>query len=162
MCSPRRRCAGPTRAHLLAGAQREAIAEDVLASLSLTDPVQKHLNDKVLALDAAWRQMAARLEEAGEDALVSVVTPAGGGRARLSVEKLGALGESESLTWLRAACQAMLPRIDLPELLLEVHSWTGFLDAYVHLADIATRMNDLPRSLVALLISEACNVGLTR
>lgn len=106
-------------------------------------------------------QMDARLEEAGEDALVSVVTPAGGGRARLSVGKLGALGESESLAWLRAACQAMLPRIDLPELLLEVHAWTGFLDAYVHLADISTRMNHLPTSLVALLISEACNVGLT-
>ncbi|GAA2074548.1 Tn3 family transposase [Actinomadura alba] len=55
----------------------------------------------------------------------------------------------------------MLPRIDLPELLLEVHSWTGFLDAYVHLAEVSTRMHDLPRSLVALLISEACNVGLT-
>ncbi|MFB4284391.1 Tn3 family transposase [Nonomuraea sp. MTCD27] len=75
--------------------------------------------------------------------------------------KLGALGESPSLKWLRAACQAMLPRIGLPELLLEVHSWTGFLDAYVHLADTSTRMHDLPRSLVALLISEACNVGLT-
>ncbi|TDD24792.1 Tn3 family transposase [Nonomuraea diastatica] len=158
--SPSLRWTDP-RAHLLAGAQWEAIAEDVLASLSLTDPVQQLLSGKVLALDAAWRQMAARLEEAGEDALVSVVTPAGGGRARLSGEKLGALGESESLAWLRAACQAMLPRIDLPELLLEVHAWTGFLDAYVHLADISTRMNDLPRSLVALLISEACNVGLT-
>ncbi|MBB2915615.1 hypothetical protein FHS43_006938 [Streptosporangium becharense] len=61
--SPSLRWADP-RAHLLAGAQWEAIAQDVLASLSLTDPVQKHLNDKVLALDAAWKQMAARLEEA--------------------------------------------------------------------------------------------------
>ncbi|MGV9776959.1 Tn3 family transposase [Streptosporangium sp. NPDC003464] len=104
--------------------------------------------------------MAGRLDEAGDDALVRVVTPPDG-HARLSVEKLGALGESPSLKWLRAARQAMLPRIDLPELLLEVHSWTGFLDAYVHLADIPTRMHDLPRSLVALLISEACNVGLT-
>jgi hypothetical protein len=105
--------------------------------------------------------MAARLEEAGEDALVTVVPLPGGGRARLSMEKLGALGESESLAWLRAICQAMLPRIDLSELLLEVHAWTGFLDAYVHLADISTRMSDLPRTLVALLISEACNVDLT-
>ncbi|GGP14693.1 hypothetical protein LDL08_35870 [Nonomuraea glycinis] len=74
-----------------------------------------------------------------------MVTPTDG-HPRLSVEKLGALGESPSLKWLRAACQAMLPRIDLPELLLEVHSWTSFLDAYVHLADISTRMHDLPRS----------------
>ncbi|WP_335673887.1 Tn3 family transposase [[Actinomadura] parvosata] len=101
--------------------------------------------------------LAGRLEEAGDDVLVRVVTPADG-HARLSMEKLGALGESPSLKWLRAACQAMLPRIDLPELLLEMHSWTSFLDAYVHLADISTRT---PRPLVALLISEACNVGLT-
>jgi Tn3 transposase DDE domain len=66
----------------------------------------------------------------------------------------------EEMVWLRNACQAMLPRIDLPELLLEVHSWTGFLDTYVHLADISTRMYDLPRSLVALLVAGACNVGL--
>lgn len=160
--APSNRWADP-RAHLLDGRQWEAICEDVLASLSLTDPVQTHLDRRVLALNAAWRQMATRLEEAGDDALVRVVAPpdGAGGHARLSVEKLGALGESPSLRWLRGACQAMLPRVDLPELLLEVHAWTGFLDAYVHLADISTGMKDLPRSLVALLIAEACNVGLT-
>ncbi|SEH00916.1 Tn3 transposase DDE domain-containing protein [Nonomuraea solani] len=31
----------------------------------------------------------------------------------------------------------------------------------MHLADISTRVHDLPRSLAAVLISEACNVGLT-
>lgn len=30
----------------------------------------------------------------------------------------------------------------------------------MHLADISTRMHDLPRSLVAVLVAEACNVGL--
>jgi TnpA family transposase len=40
------------------------------------------------------------------------------------------------------------------------HAWM-IRDAYTHLADISTRMDDLPRSLVALLISESCNVGLT-
>ncbi|WP_067144018.1 Tn3 family transposase [Microtetraspora malaysiensis] len=156
--TPSLRWADP-RSHLLDGRVWEAVRPDVLASLSLTDPVQEHLDGKLLALDAAWKQMAARLEEAGEDARVRVVTPADG-RARLSVDKLGTVGEPASLAWLRGACQAMLPRIDLPELLLEVHSWTGFLDAYVHLADISTRMRDLPRSLVALLVAEACNVGL--
>ncbi len=68
---------------------------------------------------------------------------------------------ARSPRWPAPACQAMLPGIDVPELLLGVHSWTGFLDAFVHLADISTRMHDLPRSLAALLISEACNVGLT-
>ncbi len=56
----------------------------------------------------------------------------------------------------------MLPKIDLPELLFEVHGWTGFLDAFVHLGDsTTTRMKDLTTSLVALLVSEACNIGMT-
>ncbi|MDX3613139.1 hypothetical protein OG858_03135 [Streptomyces europaeiscabiei] len=78
-------------------------------------------------LDAAWRQMADRLAEVGDDAKAEIVVPEGGGRARLSVDKLGAVGEPESLTWLKATTEAMLPRIDLPDLLFEVHSWTGFL-----------------------------------
>lgn len=42
--------------------------------------------------------MADRLEEAGDDAKVEIVVPEGGGRACLSVDKLGAVGEPESLT----------------------------------------------------------------
>lgn len=65
--SPSLRWADP-RAHLLDGKAWEAISEDVLASLSLTDPVEAHLDAKILAMDAAWKQMAGRLEEAGDDA----------------------------------------------------------------------------------------------
>ncbi len=75
--------------------------------------------------------------------------------------KLGALGEPKSLAWLRGRVEKMLPKIDLPELLFEVHGWTGFLDGFVHLGDGTTRMKDLTTSLVALLVSEACNIGLT-
>jgi TnpA family transposase len=156
---------GDPRAHLLAGPAWEAVAEDVLASLSLTDPVERHLAQRAAALDAAWKQMAARLEEAGDDSLIKVVvspaTSTQPERARLVVEPLGALGETDTLKELRAVCQAMLPRVDLPELLLEVHSWTGFLGAFTHLADISTRMDDLHISLAALLVAEACNIGLT-
>jgi hypothetical protein len=42
-----------------------------------------------------------------------------------------------------------------------VHAWTGFLDAFVHLGDGTTRMKDLTTSVVALFVSEACNIGLT-
>ncbi|GHB03431.1 hypothetical protein GCM10010330_67090 [Streptomyces tendae] len=92
---------------------------------------------------------------------MEVVVPEGGGRARLSVDKLGAVGEPESLTWLKATTEAMLPRIDLPDLLFEVHSWTGFLDAFGHVSDRRTRMEDLLVSLVALLVAQGCNIGLT-
>jgi TnpA family transposase len=148
------------RARLLDGPRWEAVRHDVLAGLSLQAPVGEHLASLSRGLDAAWRQMAERLDEAGTEAKVEVVVPPDGGRPRLSVDKLGALDEPESLTWLRRTTAAMLPPIDLPDLLFEVHSWTGFLHAFTHVSTNTTRMDGLLTSLVAVLISEACNVGL--
>jgi hypothetical protein len=156
---PSHRWADP-RALLLDGDRWAAVREDVLAGLSLTDPAPAQLARQLVTLDAAWKQTAARLGEAGEDARARVVAGPNG-RARLVVDHLDALGEPDSLVWLRAVAQAMLPRVDLPELLLEVHAWTGFLDAYPHLADVSTRTKDLAVSVAALLVAEACNVGLT-
>ncbi len=157
--APSNRWADP-RARLLDGPRWDAMRPDVLAGLSLTEDAEEHLAQLVRGLDAAWRQMADRLEEAGADAKVEIVVPEAGGRARLSVDKLGAVGEPESLTWLKATTEAMLPRIDLPDLLFEVHSWTGFLDAFGHVSERRTRMEGLLVSLVALLVAESCNIGL--
>jgi hypothetical protein len=158
--SPSQRWSDP-RARLLDGPRWEAVRHDVLAGLSLQAPVAEHLASVSRGLDAAWRQMAERLDEAGADAKVEVVVPADGGRPRLSVDKLGALDEPASLTWLRETTAAMLPPIDLPDLLFEVHAWTGFLHAFTHVSTNTARMDGLLTSLVAVLVSEACNVGLT-
>ena len=148
------------RARLLDGPQWEAVQADVLHGLSLDQPVGEHLAERVRALDAAWRLMAERLAEAGQDAKLSFeVQP--NGRLKLNVDRLGALGESKSLRWLRRTTGAMLPRIDLPDLLFEVDSWTGFLDAFVHLDGGRPRMDRVKTSLVALLVAEACNIGYT-
>ena len=136
------------------------MAEHVLHGLSLDGPVEEHLAGRVRALDAAWRLMAERLEEAGQDAKLSFeVQP--NGRLKLNVDRLGTLGEPTSLRWLRSTTAAMLPKIDLPDLLFEVDSWTGFLDAFVHLGDGRTRMENLKTALVVLLVAEACNIGYT-
>ncbi|MER6917054.1 Tn3 family transposase [Streptomyces sp. NPDC000594] len=157
--SPSHRWSDP-RARLLDGRGWEAVREDVLAGLSLDEDAAQHLAELCAVLDATWRQMAERLEEAGADAKISIeVQP--NGRAKLNVEKLHALGEPKSLNWLRKTVEKMLPKVDLPDLLFEVHGWTGFLDAFVHLGDGKTRMKDLATSVVALLVSEACNIGMT-
>lgn len=103
--------------------------------------------------------LAELLEEAEPAAKVSIEVQ-DDGRVKLNVDKLGALGELKSLTWLRKRVEKMLPKIDLPDLLFEVNAWTGFLGAFVHLGDGTTRMKDLSTSVVALLVSEACNIGL--
>jgi hypothetical protein len=144
--SPSQRWSDP-RARLLDGPRWEAVRHDVLAGLSLAEPVGEHLASRCRGLDAAWRQMAQRLAEAGPDAKVEVVVPPDGGRARSSVDKLGALDEPASLAWLRETTAAMLPPIDLPDLLFEVHSWTGFLHAFTH---VSTPTGARPRVTLAV------------
>lgn len=156
--SPSHRWPNP-RARLLDGPDWDAVEEDVLAGLSLDMPVEEHLAELVRGLDAGWKQLAERLQQAGPAAKVSIEVQ-DDGRVKLNVDRLGALGEPKSLTWLRQRVERMLPKIDLPDLLFEVNAWTGFLDAFVHLEDGTTRMKDLSTSVVALLVSEACNIGL--
>ena len=130
---------GDPRAQLLDGPAWDAVRPQILDGLALTAPVRAHLRDLVAVLDAAWRQMNDRLVQAGDRARARVV-PGDDGRMRLTVEHLDALEIPASLTWLREHTAAMLPRIDLPELLLEVHAWTGFLGAYVHVSGAEARI----------------------
>ena len=53
----------------------------------------------------------------------------------------------------------MLPRVDLPELLHEVHDWTGYLDEFTHISGAGARIEDLPVSVAAVLVAEASNIG---
>lgn len=150
---------GDPRARLLEGVAWEAAQPKILGSLGLDAPVKGHLRGLVDVLDATWRQTADRLEEAGPDSSIRIV-PGIEGRMRLSVERLDAAEIPASLVELRAVTAAMIPQIDLPDLLLEVHAWTGCLDAYVHVSGAGTRVRDLAMSVAALLIAEGCNVGL--
>jgi len=112
---------GDPRARLLDGPAWEAVRPETLDGLGLTTSAEEHLRAQVTLLDAAWAQLADRLAEAGDNASVRIV-PGAGDRMRLSVEHLDALEVPASLVELRALTAAMLPHIDLPELLLEVHA----------------------------------------
>jgi hypothetical protein len=41
-----------------------------------------------------------------------------------------------------------------------VHGWTGCFDAYTHISGARARIEDLPISVAAVLVAEACNIGL--
>jgi len=99
-------------------------------------PIAEDLDVLDLVGDVALTpDLAKRLEEAAPDAKLSFeVRP--NGRLKLNVDRLGALGDGESLNWLRRTTSKILPRIDLPDQLFEVESWTGFLDAFVQLPDL--------------------------
>ncbi len=65
----------------------------------------------------------------------------------------------------RRALISLLPRIGLPQLLMEVDSWTRFTSAFAHLSarrrPTLDQMGTLRPTLFAVLVAEATNVGLT-
>jgi TnpA family transposase len=65
-----------------------------------------------------------------------------------------------SLVALREAVARRLPPVELPELLLEVHAWTGFAGEFTHVSEGGARVDDLATSVCAVLLAEACNIGL--
>jgi hypothetical protein len=82
------------------------------------------------------------------------------GKDELIVTPLDKLDEPDSLVKLRAEVNARLPRVDLPEVLLEIAARTDFPSKFTHVSERESRMQDLPTSLCANLIAEACNIGL--
>jgi hypothetical protein len=72
------------------------------------------------------------------------------------------VAEPASLLDLRRRCEAMLPRVDIGELILEVMGWHPELTAaYTHIAGGGARMADLPITLSAVLTAQALNIGWT-
>ena len=77
-----------------------------------------------------------------------------------NLERLERLEEPESLRRLREYVGARLPPVDLPEVILEVAQHTGFFSQFTHVSDSSVHVEDLPLSLSAVLLAEACNIGL--
>ncbi len=107
-------------------------------------------------LDNAYRRT---LENFSENADVSIESD-DKGRDRLKLSNLDKLDEPESLVQLRSLVKASLPHVDLPDILLEIHQMTGFADEFVHASEAQSRMEDLPISVCAVLLAEACNIPL--
>ena len=72
---------------------------------------------------------------------------------------LDKLDEPVSLVALKAAVAARLPRVDLPQLLLEMHAHMGFARGFTHASEGGARAGDVATSICAVLLAEACNTG---
>ncbi len=79
---------------------------------------------------------------------------------KLAMSRLEAAPEPAGFGAVHDAVARMLPRIDYPELLLEVHGHTGMFDAFEHISGSHVRRDDLDITLAALTVARSCNVGL--
>jgi len=82
------------------------------------------------------------------------------GKDTLTISPIVKLDTPPSLALLRSAIAGNLPLADLPDVILEVHRWTGFLDEFTHINESTARVDNLVTSLCAVLVAEACNIGL--
>ena len=143
---------GDPRAKLLDGAAWEQARPTVLASLNLPGEAGGHLAARAALLDGTYREVAGRVPDNAQ-----IVFDDG----RMHFAALEPEPEPASLLELRAAVNAMLPRVDLPEALLEVFSWTGADQAFTSVTGGEARLKDLHVTIAALLVAHGCNVGYT-
>jgi hypothetical protein len=146
---------GDPRAQLLQGAHWEAARAQVCRTLGRAATPEDELAGLATQLKEAYHRTVTGLPT---NAAARVETTAG--RDRLVLTGLEKLDESPRLLALREHVAALLPRVDLPELLLEVQAWTGFADQFTHLSEGSARVDDLPTSVCAALLADACNIGL--
>ena len=146
---------GNPRIKLLHGAQWEATRSHVCRALNRNESPEPELESLAHQLDAAYQRTAANFSTNAAVRIESVQ-----GRDTLTLTGLDKLDEPPSLIKLRDAVFARLPRVDLPEVLLEIHARTGFAHAFTHLSEGEARAADLSVSICAVLLAEACNIGL--
>jgi Domain of unknown function (DUF4158)/Tn3 transposase DDE domain len=147
--SPSLRYADP-RLGLLAGMAWEAARPAICRTLGLSTDAPAEVARLAGRLDAAYHDTAANLPK-------NAAVQMDGGELTLSA--LDKLEEPASLIALKTAVAALLPRVDLPELLLEMHARTGFAGGFTHASEGGARAGDVATSLCAVLLAEACNTG---
>lgn len=152
--APSWRYADP-RAGLLDGAEWESTRPIICRTLGLSASPAPTLNALAEELDRTYRAVAARLPDNPAVRFDTI-----NDKPELVLSPLDKMEEPASMVALREKVVALLPRVDLPELILEIATRTGFTDAFTHLSERTARAADLHVSVCAVLMAEACNTGL--
>jgi len=147
---------GDPRAKLLQGEQWEGIRAQICHTLGRAMTPEPELERLGQQLEEAYQRTAAHLPT---NAALQIEQQDGEDVPNL--ERLERMEEPESLRVLREYTGTRLPPVDLPEVILEVAQHTGLLSRFTHVSDSNAYVEDLDLSLSAVLLAEACNIGLT-
>lgn len=142
------------RQGLLSGEAWNAARLTVCCSLDRSPDAGAEMSDLTARLDLAWRQVAANLPD----------NPAArierrNGRDKLVLSPLDKPERPPSLIALQSAVAARMPKIDLPDVMLEVAARSGFAKTFTHVSERHARVEDFTTSLCGGLIAQACNIG---
>jgi TnpA family transposase len=142
------------RQGLLSGEAWNTARLTVCRSLDRSPDAEIEMGDLTARLDRAWKQVATNLPN----------NPAArierrNGRDELVLSPLDKVERPPSLITLQSAISARMPKIDLPDVMLEVATRSDFTDAFTHVSERHARVEDFPVSLCGALIAQACNIG---
>ena len=129
------------------GLQAEAIAQ-----LGLPTPATQRLDDRMAELESALPLLEQILQEGGDIRLDE--------KGELVITPLEAEDIPASAVELNEALFALLPEVELTDLLVEVDRWTGF-SAYLTGVDNLPKGDNHTALLYASLLASACNIPLT-
>jgi TnpA family transposase len=143
------------RIGLLSGSAWETARPTVCRSLGHSLSAEETIAALGSQLDHTYREVAARLP-GNPGARIETVD----GKDELILTGLDKLPEPPSLVHLREAVLTRLPRVDLPDVLLEIAARTHFTEKFTHISEREARAEDLSTSLCAVLVAESCNTGI--
>ena len=146
---------GNPREKLLQGEEWQAQRVPVCRALGHPTDGHKGVQQLAVQLDETWKAVASRFEGNAEVHICH-----DGKHPSLTISSLEKLEEPPSLHRLNSRVRQLLPPVDLTELLLEIDARTGFTREFTHVSESGARAQDLHISLWAVLMAEACNIGL--
>ena len=147
---------GDPRAELIDADVWDQQRDQACAGLALDPDPANVISRLSQALDGAWRRLGDGMETNPDFKIEHR-----DGQDRIVITPLDAVEEPASLIDLRRHVDALEPEVEIADVPLEVHGWTGFLNEYTHISGAQTRTEGLLESIAALLVSDACNIGLT-
>ncbi|MCP4397479.1 MAG: hypothetical protein GY801_09310, partial [bacterium] len=113
------------RTQLLQGEAWKKARPQICTALGKTADGEKEVKKLTKRLDSLYRQVAKRL---ANNKSISIKKE--GDHERILLTPLKKIPDGKRLKQLRAAVSQLMPELDLPDLLLEVHQLTGFADEF--------------------------------
>lgn len=143
------------RLQLLQGQAWQKVQPKVCAALGKSTDGKAEVKKLAKQLDQLYRQVAKRFAKNKAISLKKKKE-----QERIRLHKQEKVPESTQFKQFHQAVYELLPELDLPDLLLEIHQMTGFADEFTHISEKQAQVEDLPLSICAVLLAEACNVGI--
>lgn len=143
------------RKELLQDEAWEKIRPAICRGLDRSEKAEKQLALLQNQLDECYHRTATNLKD-NSDLRIEQVK----GKDRFILTPLEAQEELPGLKSLKEKIQSLMPRVDLPQLIMEVNNWTRFDRQFLHLNERQAQVKNFETSLCAVLLGEACNIGI--